>query len=425
MVGNIATILLLDSLSKKFIKTNTTELGLMGITIVNSFDEITDDMLNSNKNLVILESYFQNNAGYSDVRLFKTLFSGIRFVFLGVNQELLETLKEYGDVFRADQTLIDYEMIQAAIFEDKVLEDTTGVVHNYNNNATFAKNILENEDTFDSKVINIAKDFLSLEAELRRQRMLCAEWKDKTENLQNVNAHLTSENNSLIKGFEEMMRNSIKLNKSLKEYERIMSKDVYSKISLSNYPNRPIIVYLKEIEELVHQNALIDTLFEILRLQGRHSVKVLRLFDGSSCRRVKALPDNYHIVRNQFLVSEITTNDFIAKVGDYREILDIILSNKTGLDVLILVDSKAQDDVILSGASMYFNLCRNRRNLENYNLVRDNTIVNGIEDDNYLVWGHYDQLPRLLSKEEKFLFLASRPVMRTLYDLFCLMSSRV
>lgn len=425
MVGNIATILLLDSISKKFIKTNTTELGLMGITIVNSFDEITDDMLSNNKNLIILESYFQNNASYSDVRLFKSLFGSLRFVFLGVNQEFLDTLKEYGDVFCADPTLIDYEMIQAAVFGDKVLEDTTGIVHNYNDNANFAKNILENEDTFDSKVINIARDFLSLESELRRQHMLCAEWKEKTENLQNVNAHLTSENNSLIEGFEEMMRNSIKLNKSLKEYERIMSKDVYSKISLSNYPNRPIIVYLKEIEELVHQNALIDTLFEILRLQGRHSVKVLRLFDGASCRRVKALPDNYHVIRNQFLVSEITTNDFIAKVGDYREILDIILSNKTGLDVLILVDSKAQDDVILSGASMYFNLCRNRRNLENYNLVRDNTIVNGIEDDNYLVWGHYDQLPRLLSKEEKFLFLASRPVMRTLYDLFCLMSSRV
>lgn len=49
MVGNIATILLLDSISKKFIKTNTTELGLMGITIVNSFDEITDDMLSNNK----------------------------------------------------------------------------------------------------------------------------------------------------------------------------------------------------------------------------------------------------------------------------------------------------------------------------------------------------------------------------------------
>ena len=292
MVGNIATILLLDSISKKFIRTNTTELGLMGITIVNSFDEITDDMLSNNKNLIILESYFQNNASYSDVRLFKSLFGSLRFVFLGVNQEFLDTLKEYGDVFCADPTLIDYEMIQAAVFGDKVLEDTTGIVHNYNDNATFAKNILENEDIFDSKVINIARDFLSLESELRRQHMLCAEWKAKTEKLQNVNAHLTSENNSLIEGFEEMMRNSIKLNKSLKEYERIMSKDVYSKISLSNYPNRPIIVYLKEIEELVHQNALIDTLFEILRLQGRHSVKVLRLFDGASCRRVKALPDN-------------------------------------------------------------------------------------------------------------------------------------
>ena len=76
MVGNIATILLLDSISKKFIKTNTTELGLMGITIVNSFDEITDDMLSNNKNLIILESYFQNNASYSDVRLFNQ--SGIQ-----------------------------------------------------------------------------------------------------------------------------------------------------------------------------------------------------------------------------------------------------------------------------------------------------------------------------------------------------------
>lgn len=94
MVGNIATILLLDSISKKFIKTNTTELGLMGITIVNSFDEITDDMLSNNKNLIILESYFQNNASYSDVRLFKSLFGSLRFVFLGVNQEFLDTLKE-------------------------------------------------------------------------------------------------------------------------------------------------------------------------------------------------------------------------------------------------------------------------------------------------------------------------------------------
>lgn len=84
MVGNIATILLLDSISKKFIKTNTTELGLMGITIVNSFDEITDDMLSNNKNLIILESYFQNNASYSDVRLFKSLFGSLRFVFLGL-----------------------------------------------------------------------------------------------------------------------------------------------------------------------------------------------------------------------------------------------------------------------------------------------------------------------------------------------------
>ena len=102
--------------------------------------------------------------------------------------------------------------------------------------------------------------------------------------------------------------------------------------------------------------------------------------------------------------------------------MDVLLTNKTGLDILIIVDCKAFDDVIINSASMFLNLCRNRQNLDAYDISRDNTIVNGYDDPNYLVWGHYEELQTLMSREERFLYLASRPVMRQVFDLYRLLS---
>lgn len=424
MNKNVIAILLLDSVSRKFIKTNITELGLMGIIIVNNFNEITEEMLKSTDEVIILESYLQNINSYSDIRLFKNLLD-IKLTFIGVDNDLLDTLNEYGNIFRADITQLDFEMLQAALFQDSALEISDNTKNYYNDNVTFAKNILNNEDTFDKQIQNLANEFLNIYTEVHRLSQKLMKLQVNHNNLQDVATKLSKEHILLSSDYADMLKNAVNLNKSLREYERIMSQDIYNKIPLQNYPNKPLVVYIKEVEELIHQNSFIETLFEVLRLQGRQSVKVLRLYDGSSCRKVKALPSYYHIIRNQFLVSDITTNDFITKVGDYTDILDILLTNKTGLDVLIIVDCKAHDDTVISGASMYLNLCRNRDNIEAYDLKIDNTIVNGEESEDYLVWGHYKEYVELMSKEEKFLFLSSRPVMQTVFDLYRLVANSI
>ncbi len=424
MTKNIIAILLLDSVSRKYIKTNITELGLMGVIIVNNFNEITDEMLKSTNNVIILESYLQNVNSYSDIRLFKGLLD-IKLTFMGVDDVLLDTLKEYGNVFRADITMLDFEMLQAALFQDNALESTSDTKYYYNDNVTFAKNVLQNEDVFDAQIQNLAHEFLSVYTEMHRFSQDLKELRENHYELQDIAAKLSKDHALLTADYAAMLKNAVSLNKGLREYERIMSQDIYSKIPLHNYPNKPLIIYLKEVEELIHQNSFIETLFEMLRLQGRQSVKVLRLFDGNNCRKIKALPDYYHRIRNQFLVSDITTNDFIAKVGDYTDILDILLTNKTGLDILIIVDCKSYDDTIVSGASVYLNLCRNRNNIMAYDLKTDNTIVNGAEDGGHLVWGHYTEYDELMSKEERFLFLSSRPVMQTVFDLYRLVATSI
>lgn len=424
MAQDVIAILLLDNTSKKYIKSNVTELGLMGIQIINNFNEITDEMLQKCKDVIILEGYLLNTNSYSDIRLFKALL-GINIIFMGVNNTLLSTVKEYGVIYHSNPVTLSFESIQGAIYQDSALEESVEEPKISSDSKSVALKIIEDEDTFDTKVQSLAKDYLNLNSEYSQLTQKLSDYKAECKDLQNLNAKLSNENRVLINGFADVMKSSVTLNKSLKEYERIMSQDIYSKSSLNNYSNKPVIIYFKEIEEILHENSFIETLFEVLRLQGRQSVKVLRLYDGSNCRRVKSLPSYYQIIRNNYLVSDITTNDFIVKVGDYSDILDILLTNKIGLDILIIVDCKSYDDVVISGSPIYFNLCRNRANLEYYDISRDNTIVSGYEDDNYLVWEHYDNYIQLSSKEERFLFLSSRPVIQSIFDLYRLIASSV
>lgn len=422
MEKQIVAILLLDTTSRKQLKTNISEIGLQGVLIVNNFNEITEDIVSKCNKVVVLEGYLDSLNSFSDIRLFSALLN-IKLTFIGTNPDKLKILSQYGNVFNSDPTKIDFETIQGALYQDSVLEQHSDI-NKLSDSIKASQSIIANE-SYDTTVQEVAKDFINISTELVKTQDDLTYLEYVCKNLQNINAKLSTENATLTDGFSKMLANAVTLNKSLKEYERIMSKDIYAKININNYPNKPAIIYLKEVEELIHENSFIETLFEILRLQGKQSVKVVRLYDGSSCRRMKALPSYYYPIRNQFLVSDLVSNDFIVKVGDYHEIFDILFTNKMHLDVLIIVDCKTMDDTVTNGATVYLNLCRNRNNIEAYDINVENTIVNGEEEEGYNVWEHYEHYKDLISKEEKYLFLSSRPVMQSILDLYRLMSTSI
>lgn len=408
-------ILLLDENSKKMIKTNIADFSLYNILFVNNLGEISASILQETKTVVVLEGFLRNGTGLSDLRLFKAL-EQLNYVIIGQDETLLEQAKSVGSIFQADITTLKHEIIEAALYNDMTLQE---VPEDNVRNATveFAKLILKNEADYDTKYVKLANEFLAtancisdLSRELKSE-------KKKNITLQANNVKVHTENEMLTTSYANMMKSAYEMNKSLKEYEHILTKDVYEKLKLHHYPNRPQIIYLKEYEELNYLHSLIYTLYEVFRIQGKQSVKVLQLFDSSNSRRLKVLPAYFKILENGYLLKDVIANDFICKIGDYRGVLEALLTNRANLDILIIVDCKCYNDTVLSGSYLQFNMCRNVKHLENYELISANTIVNNCPGDEYLSWDYVPQYDEFADNETRFLYLSSQPLITKVVEL--------
>lgn len=133
---------------------------------------------------------------------------------------------------------------------------------------------------------------------------------------------------------------------------------------------------------------------------------------------MKCVPEYYRTLYNSFTNPEIIVNDYIAKSGDYLKLFDIILNNSVNLDILIVVDCKGNDDTILSGVTINFNICSNREHLNAFELLRENTIVDSDSDtlDGYLFWNSKPTV-NLKTKEELFAYYSSRKIIGKIVDI--------
>lgn len=407
-------ILLLDDNSKKIVKTNISDFSLHNISFVNNLGEITDEMLSATRNVIILEGFLRGSTGLSDLRLYKAL-EDLQYFYIGSDELLITEASSIAHVFHADIATLSYDVISAALYKDTSLEE-----HDKNfvsDSVEFAKLVCKNNNEFDKKIVELAHEYLaSAYCITQLNRELKSEHR-KVVRLEANNEKVNNENSMLTESYTEMLEKAHALNLSLRDYEHILTKDIYEKLKLHNYPNRPQIIYLKEYEELNHLYSLINTLFEVFRIQGKNSVKVLQLLDSTKCNRAKVLPEYFTLVENGYLLKDIITNDFICKIGDYTRILDTLLTNRAGLNVLIIVDCKDYNDTVIGGSFLQFNMCRNVKHLENYGLISANTIVNNSDNELYLSWDHYENYDSFESNDEKFLFLSAQPIIQKVLEL--------
>ena len=417
-------ILLLDDNSRREIKTSVSELSLFGVSFVNNLEEISSDMLAETRKVVVLEGYLQNDNCISNLKLFKALLD-IELYFLTANEVWAKRVESLAHVYRCDITNLSFDMIQAAIFEDVSQEDFESESILYDTNLELCKKIIDEPSTFDEKLKGLAREFLAMKDMVSSVDSQIEDLQKRSLDLENLNARLVNENNLLTKGYKDVLLKAGKLNKTLKEYEVYLTKDIYTKINLHNYSNKPHVIYIKEYEELIHFNSFIETLTEVFRIQGKRSVKVVRLFDSSGNRKLTTLPSYYKRFYGSFLTKDVVNADYLCKSGDYMELLDILLVNRANLDLLIIIDSKDYNDTVISGSVLQLNVCRNRKHLADLGLVEDNTIVNDYDEENYLSWGHYPEFNSFANDEDRFLFLSSRPVIKKVYEMNKLFEEQV
>lgn len=425
MSEKIKALLLLDDNSKAAIKTNISAMSSNGIHFITSLAEINDKLVESCNKLIILDGYLELSRSYMDLLLYKSLYD-LQLYYLGNNDSWLHYMKPISTCYRCKISVLDQDVIQAALYQDNSLEATEDL-NEFDDCTTLAQSVLNDNKSTSAVEAKLANSLLSIK---QREDILLNEnheLRERNEQLEDENLKMRKKEQILTDKYSQLIDSSITLNRTLKEYEVVLTRNIYTKLDVHNYGNRPDIIYIKEYEDLPELDSLLDTLFNVFRIQMQKSVKVLRLYDNSGNRKLAVLPDYYNVILNKYTSSDISSNDFLAKTGDYLNVLDSLLMNRINLDVLIIVDCKDHNDTVLTGSALQLCTCRDREHMEAFGLKGDNTIVygdDGSQNDTEvnlapnsapMMWGDYDFDG---TNNEQFVFYSSRPVIKKILLLF-------
>lgn len=405
-----AAILVLDEYSRNVIKSNISVIGLEGIRFIDSLDEMSEELVQYSNRVFILEGFMQRPACLSELRLFKAVYQ-LEYFYLG-SSKYFNVMNSLAHCFECNLVSLDYQILVAALYGDSTQELKGSA--DYFDKMSYADKILEADD-YPVEAIELATSYKAIGSIFNTIMQEKDELKKEVSDLSAENVKLRNDSQRLLQGYKNMIKEAKGLNKTLRRYEQIFTNDIYEKIRLTDYVNKPFVMYFKEYEDFINLDEFFETLFSVLKLQDRKSVKVIRLFDSVTSRKLLTVPEYYTILTNKYRLADIVGSDFICKTGDYRKLFDKILMNETGLDILIVIDSKSLDDTILSEAALYLNLCREVSHLEAFGLYSGNTIVNSGDRESDFYWGRYNT--EGMNNREKMIYLSSRPVIRNVLEL--------
>lgn len=414
---NLNIILLLDDKSRKKLKVNVTDLVNYKVNIIYSLYELTPEMVAQYDKVVLLGDYVLLDNAIANIKMFKAIL-GLDLIYIGTDETWLNFMSRFSKVYKLDYSELDYNRLYSVVMEDTgALEEySLADMNRVDSMYEFAQNLQLTKD-IDESTRELASSFMSIADMLKTQDKIISSLEIQLEDANRKICNQDSLIDKLSESHLHIIKNSETLNKNLLQYEAIITKDVYEKLTVRGYQDRPTILYFKEYEELLHFNSFIQTLYTAIRGQLHLSCKVVKLYDRSASKRLLALPPYYKIVRNNYTNSDILVDDFIAKYGSYIEMLELLLINKQHLDILIIIDCKDHNEYVTLGHDLEFSLCRNEKNLECYKLSPLNTIVSN-STHSKLSWDTYDIYDdKELDNSVRFNYLSSRPVIQSLLEV--------
>lgn len=400
-------ILVLDEVSKRVVKLDTSVINAGSITIVGDLQDITTDDMQDVISLVVLEGIAQCKSAIMRLQLIKEYY-GLEIVMLGSDSQ--PAFKDICRLYKCNISVIDNDTINAAVFGDYGKEDDA-VETKFSAVERFAQKVVAEDNVPDLK--NLATAFLGVKEQNEFLASLNSTLQQQVINLETTMIALQKENERWSKGYMDIIERTSRLNQDLVRYEQIFSRDIYSKLSLHDYKSCPSIIYLKEYSDFSGRDLLVETLVDAFQIQRRKSAKVLCLFDSNTSRKVKLLPESYTILRNQYSMEQIVQSTYLCKTGNYSTVLEKLLNNRYGLDILIILDCKDYEDLVLTGDFPQFNLCNQISHARRLGLVQERTIVN-TEEESWLNWQELDLSQ--FTRNEAFMKLSSRKVVQTILN---------
>lgn len=406
---NINSIVLLDKSVRPNMKSNIADLIKYGIILIEDIKEIkSSDLIKTNK-VVILGKY--NYKSLWELKLYKQILN--LDLYLITDDPLLKyLLKDFCKVYDLDYTLINSNLLYSVIYNDEGEQLKFQFPEDRPTMEEEVERVLE--VTSDEKTQYILEDYIRLRDILKELSDINKNLsKEVLDNNLEING-LKDELSVLTKSYDNLVKQVLEQRKVLKDAKIAFDMEYYEKINTSEYLNRPKILYFKEYQPMNYEESFIDTLMDMFRQQGNMSCKLVRLHDKYDLVRIKCLEEKYSLVNSVFRESDVIRADKILSYGNYKKLLDFLLTNKTNLDLLIIYDCKKLDSLVLRDNIIYFNLCHNEEIAKYLGLKEGNTICNNATEYP-LTWDTLVEYDRFKNQDDKFRLLASSTVMTRIY----------
>lgn len=411
-------IFVIDNLSRINSVVDVAELKRFNIQIISELKDVLD-LDYKDTPVVVLDGFVQAKNGLSELILYKTLL-GLNYIFISSNLVLSKQIEPYAKVFSFDTSQVGYNMIAAAVNDDKEACSQFSI-DNVERFSIVANMVLDNPALVDDNLRDLSTALVAMIDTYHRDVITKDSLINQLDEATSLNRNIENMLHHLSNYVDDIMKQSIRVNKSLREYSFICQKSVYEKINLTEYKNRPNIIYFKEYGDFIHLTSFIHTLAETLKIQYDMPTKVLWIVDKNNPMKIPYVPEYYTIFSDGvYSKPRIHISDYMCTTGGYVNILRTICGNQSSIKNLIIVDSKLVNDTVLHNSDVLkIDLCRSKSKLKAYDLFSNRAITNGDgydETGDSMEWSHYYDY-EVLSLEERFLYLSNRPVIKQVCDL--------
>lgn len=122
-------------------------------------------------------------------------------------------------------------------------------------------------------------------------------------------------------------------------YEALLSKTI-DLVFNGFYPERPKVLYIKQISHVSGLDTLLSVLFSAITQQYKSSCKVIKLVDNANSIATRYIPMNYVPITDKFNTGDVLRNDFILKLGTSKLMWDTLMLNRSGLEYLLVHDMR-------------------------------------------------------------------------------------
>jgi hypothetical protein len=411
MATNLPLILILDENSRIGSNISIPSILSYGIVVLNSLNEINPEQ-HTDKPVVILEGYMQKPDGFHDLVLYKELF-GLTYIYLGTDSHFLDIMKDHASVYCMDYSKLDYKMLQTVYSgsPDHVRMMSVSETQKLSGIAR----IFQDSSDVSLQVKELAIAYLNMVSEVRELRVKDKLNSSRMRELEGLNHIQELRISSLSAELNRMFNEAIKMNDYIKQFNFLLRPDIYDKVELSKFPSPPRILYFKEYGDFCYLNSFIKTVADSIKSHMHVPYKVVRLIDNKDSTRAIRLSKYYKIFSGSYTLPELYGNDFIAVTDGYVGLLETLFNNQNSLDVLIIVDSKLHNDVVISGSYLLYNLCRNPDDIDLFRLD-PNSVISNFENGT-MSWDYFEEYSEL-NAVDRFLYLSSRPVIGMVESTF-------